>query len=61
MSVLDGTFPFPRDVIAVQLLLKLHRPLYQWLMREAWKRGISTERYIALVLEEKRKEQENGH
>jgi hypothetical protein len=58
MSLLDRIGPFPRDLVAVHLLLKMHRPLYKWLLNEAWKRGISTERYIALVLEEKRKEQE---
>ena len=58
MSLLDYTGPYPRDVITVQLLLRKDSALHKWLLYEAWKRGISTERYIALVLEEKRKEQE---
>ena len=56
MSLLDHIGPFPRDTVAIHLYLKLNRKLYQWLQEEARKRGISVERYVAQIVEEKGKQ-----
>lgn len=58
MSLLDHTGGFPRDIVTIHAALKLHRKLYQWVQEEARKRGISVEQFIARIVEEKGKDNE---
>lgn len=56
MSLFDTINGFPRDVVTIHATLKLNRKLYQRTQEEARQQGITVERYIALVVEEKVKE-----